>query len=318
MEAYFECLKAIRFEGLKLKYRAIQEGYVAGNPFRKLRATLKSMVQGVSPCLDQRQNNCKTCRHSSGCLYEKLFVEYGGRDYLPYVLSPTERQSWTGKIQEGSLHEVMLILVGDRIPLIPEIAAVIGLKKEISFKGVNGTRTSFVLEAISVCGHAIPDYAVGATDQIGQFEEANHPPEELTLEFITPLSLFYHNKTITEPSEVSFEIFQEVLLKRICGLARSYCGYGGQAPSLPVGSEVETILYDDFRFTNPKARKQMPNGRIQEQYIGGFKGRLTFRGYLSPLLPLLYLGEVLHVGSDTTQGLGKYKILLPGRLCWPG
>jgi CRISPR/Cas system endoribonuclease Cas6 (RAMP superfamily) len=42
--------------------------------------------------------------------------------------------------------------------------------------------------------------------------------------------------------------------------------------------------------------------------LGGFVGRVTFEGDLTPWWPLLQVGEVLHVGKGTAFGLGKYRM----------
>ena len=42
--------------------------------------------------------------------------------------------------------------------------------------------------------------------------------------------------------------------------------------------------------------------------LGGFVGRVTFTGLLAPWLPVLRLGEILHVGKGTAFGLGRYRI----------
>jgi CRISPR-associated endoribonuclease Cas6 len=43
--------------------------------------------------------------------------------------------------------------------------------------------------------------------------------------------------------------------------------------------------------------------------IGGFVGPLRIRGDLEPLWPLLCAGAIMHVGSETALGLGRYDLL---------
>jgi len=43
--------------------------------------------------------------------------------------------------------------------------------------------------------------------------------------------------------------------------------------------------------------------------MGGFVGKITFSGDLTPFRPYLLLGEYVHVGKGSTFGLGKYEIL---------
>lgn len=42
---------------------------------------------------------------------------------------------------------------------------------------------------------------------------------------------------------------------------------------------------------------------------GDSVGRITLAGPLAPWLPLLRLGELVHVGKGTSFGLGKYRIV---------
>lgn len=43
--------------------------------------------------------------------------------------------------------------------------------------------------------------------------------------------------------------------------------------------------------------------------MSGFVGRMQFAGDFAPFLKLLAMGEVTHVGQQTTNGLGRYALL---------
>ena len=42
--------------------------------------------------------------------------------------------------------------------------------------------------------------------------------------------------------------------------------------------------------------------------MGGFVGNIEYKGSIEKFLPLIYLGSYLHIGKNTTFGLGKYII----------
>ncbi len=46
--------------------------------------------------------------------------------------------------------------------------------------------------------------------------------------------------------------------------------------------------------------------------MGGFVGTAAFAGELAEFLPLLRLGEWVHVGKGTVMGLGLYRLTVPG------
>lgn len=64
--------------------------------------------------------------------------------------------------------------------------------------------------------------------------------------------------------------------------------------------ESHIAPYDWERYSN-RQRTRMK--------LGGVVGTATYAGDLAPFLPLLSLGEWLHVGKGATFGLGKYQIL---------
>ena len=46
--------------------------------------------------------------------------------------------------------------------------------------------------------------------------------------------------------------------------------------------------------------------------MGGVGGSIEFEGGLAPCLPLLRVAEVVHLGKETSFGLGKVRVELLG------
>ena len=42
--------------------------------------------------------------------------------------------------------------------------------------------------------------------------------------------------------------------------------------------------------------------------LGGIVGKASFSGNIKEFLPLLKIGELVHIGKGTSFGLGKYEI----------
>ena len=132
----------------------------------------------------------------------------------------------------------------------------------------------------------------------------------LTIEFITPTRIKYNGKLI---STIEFYIFIKNLLRRISALSYfhseeqldlDYRDLIEKAKNIKV-NQSELHWYDWTRYS---ARQDF------KMSLGGFKGKITFIGAensppIKDFLPLVILGEYVHIGRGTSFGLGKYKIL---------
>ncbi len=132
------------------------------------------------------------------------------------------------------------------------------------------------------------------------------PTDRLTIEFITPTRLKHHDRWVqTGPP---FQVLVKALLGRISSLSYFHGGFRLEADFRGlidraaqvaiVATESAGIQWQDWvRFS----------GRQQQRIeMGGLVGRATYQGDLAEYLPLLALGEFVHVGKGTVFGNGQY------------
>jgi hypothetical protein len=58
-----------------------------------------------------------------------------------------------------------------------------------------------------------------------------------------------------------------------------------------------------------KSWSRVSGRQNKEIKMGGLTGQVTYEGHLQPYLPLLCLGELVHVGKKTVFGNGQYQIM---------
>jgi CRISPR-associated endoribonuclease Cas6 len=128
----------------------------------------------------------------------------------------------------------------------------------------------------------------------------------IAVSYLTPTRITFHHQLHTYPE---FHVVIRNLLRRLSNLAYFHCGQE---------------LNLDFKGIIDAAKQiETKDGQVQwrdwERYsarqdvkmrMGGFFGEVEYRGELSAFLPLLKLGEKVHVGKATGFGLGRYEVKL--------
>jgi hypothetical protein len=156
--------------------------------------------------------------------------------------------------------------------------------------------------------------------------------EKVEVEFITPTRLKYKGKLT---SDLDFYILFRAILMRLTSLMDSYCG-GGEI-LLPSGYKTDAGSLLRYFYSpkelDPDSRKaiheaikeskNVPTERSDlswmdwERYstrqgermkLGGVVGKISFTGSLAKFLPYLLLAEYIHIGKETTFGLGKVAV----------
>jgi hypothetical protein len=101
----------------------------------------------------------------------------------------------------------------------------------------------------------------------------------------------------------------DLLLGRLEALSLFHCG-GGWTPNTALcelASHIKVVA-KDLRLQ----RLERYSNRYRQKWpLHGIVGSITFVGDLAPFLPLLRLGEFLHIGAGTAFGLGPYELQIP-------
>jgi hypothetical protein len=213
-----------------------------------------------------------------------------------------------------------LLLIGPAITCLPYVVLAVS---EMAQRGLGASRGRFALVDVASIDEA-GDKQVIYTSDSGRFSSSGIEPrslrellrarlagvemnEALKLRFATPTRIRVQDELQTG---ISFELLVRNLLRRISLLIRVHGGtrmevdFRGLIARAPgVEKCREALRWDDWqRYSN----RQQTSMRL-----GGFVGEIEYRGEaLKEYLPLIAAGELLHIGTGTSFGLGKYEMVV--------
>jgi hypothetical protein len=199
---------------------------------------------------------------------------------------------------------------------------------EMARRGLGVERAAFALRSVAVLDGAgeretiytagdrrslIPIDAVNClSDLVGarlqELERSGSKPSDaVKLRFTTPTRIRVEGDLQTS---LSFELLIRNLLRRVSmliamhgqsALDLDYKGLIARATRVSIG-EASLNWHDWQRYSNRQETKMK---------LGGFIGEIEYRGKaIAEFLPLIAAGEILHVGTGTSFGLGKYEIVV--------
>jgi hypothetical protein len=296
---------------------AILPGY-KGSTFRGIFGhALKKVVCAL------KREDCRNCLLRSQCLYVFVFEtapekgESDGRKRIaaqphPYVIEPPENQQT--RYCKGEPFGFNLLLFGRANDYLPYfIYAFDQMGKMGIGKRINEKRASFLLSEVTVDEAVIYKKEDGrirngafTTDLLLPEESADisRPVETLEVSLITPLRLKHENHL---EATLPFHVLVRAMLRRVSSLCRYY---GNGEPPLDYrglvarAQDVDNADYS-IRWVD---WKRYSNRQEQAMLMGGMIGKAVYRGKLSEFMPLLRFCEKVHIGKQTTFGLGKIRL----------
>ncbi|MBI2470391.1 MAG: CRISPR system precrRNA processing endoribonuclease RAMP protein Cas6 [Planctomycetes bacterium] len=135
--------------------------------------------------------------------------------------------------------------------------------------------------------------------------QVNNHNNKITISLLTPLRLRFDGH-ITD--KIEFHVLIRNLLRRISSLSYFHCNEKFLVNFKDL-IEKSTAVKQTTSDTHWFDWKRYSTRQEEWMSLGGVTGTVSYEGELSEFIPLLRLGEYVHVGKGTSFGLGKYEIL---------
>ncbi|WP_022853899.1 CRISPR system precrRNA processing endoribonuclease RAMP protein Cas6 [Thermodesulfatator atlanticus] len=275
-------------------------------PFSPLRGVLGAQLKRIS-CVARQFETCAPCPLNQHCAYGYIFETPRPEDaerlrLYPYVPHPF---ALTPVLPlKGNTFELGLTLVGRGIQYFPHFVLALSAAGD---KGLGRRRARFQIADIKDhFGHESL-YQKGQLKPPTMKEEIHEEgASQIKIRFLTPTSLRFEGHLVP-PKNFAFHILVRNLLRRVSALSYFHAEKELNLPFKELierAQGVKTVAKRLFpqEIIRYSARKEttMP--------LRGFVGEALFEGELSPFMPLLRLGELVHVGKNTSFGFGAYRL----------
>jgi hypothetical protein len=313
-----------RFE-LKLSEQADLPHYLGGMLRGGFGFTFKRLV-----CMQRHLKQCDNCVLLHTCAYPAVFqpapppdagvLTNHDRIPVPYVLEPPARRKvpW----QAGESLPFGLVLIGEGSTYLPYfVLAFQQLGREGLGRSCSQAELSGVLTAAHAGSSEVALWQAGSLRRDWKTVGLQHAPEMLntngtctsiTVGYQTPTRLKYRGLYLEKAPP--FHVLFRALLRRVSSLSYFYAGRpwdidyrGWIEKAKQVRIDTADVRWQDWDRYSTR----------QQQYmnLGGVVGTVTYTPSLDlgtdlgPFLPLLRLGELIHVGKGTSFGNGRYELV---------
>ena len=319
-------LQNFKFTQYRFTYTVQEPLRMPPNKANVFRSRLGYTLRNIT-CIGQEEECRNRCEHPAQCVYSQCFETpvpddspiLRGQPFAPhpFILEPplTGKQDYA----PGDTFTCNLILIGNAINVLPWMAFTfneIG-KKRIGLHGKRGkcqldkieslpaddsaeSQTIYTAETETLTG---PGLILRLDDVM---RSAPNVTDTIELNFLTPTSIKVDRRWMRD---LPFELLIRNLLRRIRFLSYFHCGEELEVDAHALLAATNSITHTSrLRWM----RKERWSSRAKRTIpMDGFIGTIRFEGELAPFLPLLCLGEYLHIGHHTAFGFGKYRIHVP-------
>ncbi|MDO9559805.1 MAG: CRISPR system precrRNA processing endoribonuclease RAMP protein Cas6 [Syntrophales bacterium] len=233
----------------------------------------------------------------------------------PYVIEPDATPQT--RYRQGESFDFTLLLFGHANDYLPYFVYAFDQVGQLGIgKRIDGKRATFSLREVRAGNIAVFSAESGRIIE-GAFTENLLPqgcPDDkpgavnaLEINLLTPLRLKYENHL---EASLPFHIIIRAALRRISTLLDTY---GAGEPALDYRGLVARARYIEIVSSSLRwfDWQRYSNRQDQAMLMGGMIGKIQYAGDLGEFIPLLRFCEKVHLGKQTTFGLGKFSMHLP-------
>jgi hypothetical protein len=271
-------------------------------------------------CAQPARKRCVGCLLQHHCAYGTLFAPSPppGAEVLrkneavprPFVIEPPPDRR-TDYAADECL-DFGLVLVGRAVDYLPYFIIVF---EALGQRGLGRQSGHFELEQVMAehpssepvivfAAEEMDDSKLPVTATEVQAHAATLPADHIRLRFLTPTRLVHRGKPLQCPP---FHVLARRLLNRVSSLSYFHCGQRWETDyrGLVEQAKAVELAACDTHWVNVERYSSRQRAKLS---LGGFVGDVVYTGDLAPFLPLLCLGELVHVGKATVFGNGKYEV----------
>jgi len=302
---------------LKLPFRTFRFELKTEQPFY-LPAYAGSMMRGgfgrsfrrISCAFGRKP--CEECMLRSRCFYHRIFettTDKPGRPFQtthPYIIRPIQK---LGGKEEAEVLSLEVTLMDDALDALPHfVYAFI----EFGRFGMGKERAQFELDRVVSKGDILyqngdSNIELPAEPMIldSFMEPVPDSVQQVQLRFLTPVRAKIRQRY---RSKLSFQDIVRLSTRRVRVLSRAL------EREDPFTEKTNKLMEQalDVRTVSSNCRwfdwRRYSSRQQQAMHLGGVVGEMSFAGDLTPYVPLLKAGEILHIGKNTSFGLGKVEV----------
>lgn len=257
-----------------------------------------------------RKKECTDCLLKHKCAYSYVFETPPPPDTAimrkypraphPFVIEPPDEQKQV--YEPGETMGFFLILIGRGREYLPYFVYAF---EELGKMGIGKGKGQYKLEKIYAAGEEIYTAETRTLKDPGNslaIPDQNEPVTSLTLSFLTPTRIKYEEQLTPDPE---FHMLIRNLLRRISTLSYFHAQKRLDLDFKGIIDRAKSIrtVRKDIIWIDWERYSARQNTRMK---LGGFTGTIQFDGNLTEFMPLLKIGEIVHIGKATSFGLGKY------------